>query len=171
MKWYEALRIDGASPFGVPVSGAIHVNTLRPAVMLGRGVIMREAKNGEDVSTAEGGWLDWLGDCGVAAISGVDTRALVRQIRDRGAMRGGIFSAETSDAEAQQAIVFVKREEVGKQPFAVDGGEFADQSWRTTGWLRRTIVRDDRLSGAGCNQVHGRVLLLIERRGAPQKQF
>ncbi|VVD30559.1 protein of unknown function [Paraburkholderia dioscoreae] len=74
-------------------------------------------------------------------------------------------------AEAQQAVVFVEREEVGKQPFAVDGGEFADQSWRTTGWLRRTIVRDDRLSGAGCNQVHGRVLLLIERRGAPQKQF
>ena len=57
-----------------------------------RGVIMREAKNGEDAASAEGGWLDWLRDGGVPAISGVDTRALVRHIRDRGAMRGGIFS-------------------------------------------------------------------------------
>ena len=31
-----------------------------------RGVIMREAKNGEDAADAEGGWLDWLDDCGVA---------------------------------------------------------------------------------------------------------
>ena len=69
-----------------------------------RGVIMRDAKNGEDVSTAEGGWLDWLSDCGIPAISGLDTRSLVRHIRDQGAMRGGIFSAETSDAEAREAI-------------------------------------------------------------------
>src|SRR4051794_12822462 len=34
-----------------------------------RGVIMREAKNGEDVATAEGGWLEWLSDCGVPAVS------------------------------------------------------------------------------------------------------
>ena len=45
---------------------------------------MREAKNGEDAADAEGGWLDWLRDCGVPAITGVDTRALVRHIRDRG---------------------------------------------------------------------------------------
>ena len=42
---------------------------------------------------AEGGWLDWLRDCGVPGITGVDTRALVRHIRDAGAMRGGIFPA------------------------------------------------------------------------------
>jgi carbamoyl-phosphate synthase small subunit len=69
-----------------------------------RAVIMREAKNGEDVSSAEGGWLDWLADCGVAGISGVDTRALVRHIRDRGALRGGIFAAEKTEAEAMAAI-------------------------------------------------------------------
>ena len=40
-----------------------------------RGVVMRDAKNREDVASAEGGWLDWLADCGVPAISGVDTRA------------------------------------------------------------------------------------------------
>ncbi len=69
-----------------------------------RGVIMREAKNGEDSAEAEGGWLDWLRGCGAAAISGADTRALVRHIRARGAMRGGIFSAATSEAEARARV-------------------------------------------------------------------
>jgi carbamoyl-phosphate synthase small subunit len=69
-----------------------------------RAVIMREGKNGEDVATAEGGWLDWLRDCGVAGISGIDTRALVRHIRDRGAMRGGIFRAELSESEARERV-------------------------------------------------------------------
>jgi carbamoyl-phosphate synthase small subunit len=69
-----------------------------------RGVIMRDAKNREDVATAEGGWLDWLRDRGVAAITGVDTRALVRHIRDKGAMRGGIFPASMTDAEARERV-------------------------------------------------------------------
>jgi carbamoyl-phosphate synthase small subunit len=69
-----------------------------------RAVIMRDAHNGEDVATAEGGWLDWLADCGVPAISGVDTRALVRHIRDRGAMRGGIFPGECGESEARERV-------------------------------------------------------------------
>jgi carbamoyl-phosphate synthase small subunit len=69
-----------------------------------RGVVMRDAKNREDAASAEGGWLDWLGDCGVPGISGIDTRALVRRLRDAGAMRGGIFPAETAEAEAREAI-------------------------------------------------------------------
>ncbi|MGH2926309.1 MAG: glutamine-hydrolyzing carbamoyl-phosphate synthase small subunit [Solirubrobacterales bacterium] len=69
-----------------------------------RGVIMREAKNGEDAADAEGGWVDWLADCGVAAIDGIDTRALVRHIRDRGAMRGGIFAGELAQGEAAGLI-------------------------------------------------------------------
>ncbi|HEY7456753.1 MAG TPA: carbamoyl-phosphate synthase domain-containing protein, partial [Solirubrobacterales bacterium] len=43
-----------------------------------RGVVMRDAKNREEVASAEGGWLDWLADCGTPGVSGVDTRALVR---------------------------------------------------------------------------------------------
>jgi carbamoyl-phosphate synthase small subunit len=69
-----------------------------------RGVIMREGKNGEHAATAEGRWLDWLRDCGVAAIGGIDTRALVRHIRDRGAMRGGIFPAELAESEARGRV-------------------------------------------------------------------
>jgi carbamoyl-phosphate synthase small subunit len=69
-----------------------------------RGVVMRDPKNREDVATAEGGWLDWLADCGVPGIGGVDTRALVRHIRDGGAMRGGIFPAEMPEPEARERI-------------------------------------------------------------------
>ncbi|MDQ2630692.1 MAG: glutamine-hydrolyzing carbamoyl-phosphate synthase small subunit, partial [Actinomycetota bacterium] len=81
-----------------------------------RGVVMRDAKNGEDVATAEGGWLDWLRDCGVPGVSGVDTRALVRHLRDKGAMRGGIFPAETPEAQA--------REQIAAEP-AMAGADFA----------------------------------------------
>jgi carbamoyl-phosphate synthase small subunit len=69
-----------------------------------RGVIMREAKNAEDAADAEGGWLAWLRDGGVAAIDGVDTRSLVRHIRDRGAMRGGIFPSGLAEAEARERV-------------------------------------------------------------------
>jgi carbamoyl-phosphate synthase small subunit len=69
-----------------------------------RAAIMREACNREDAPSAERGWLDWLTDCGVAAISGVDTRALVRHIRDAGAMRGGVFAGETAEADARALI-------------------------------------------------------------------
>jgi carbamoyl-phosphate synthase small subunit len=81
-----------------------------------RGVVMREAKNDEDVASAEGGWLDWLTDCGVPGVTGVDTRALVRHIRDRGAMRGGIFPAELAEAEA--------RERIAAEP-SMDGADLA----------------------------------------------
>src|ERR1700731_389263 len=62
-----------------------------------RAAIMRAAGNHEDSAGAEGGWLDWLRDCGVPAITGVDTRALVRHIRDAGSMRGGIFPADSAE--------------------------------------------------------------------------
>jgi carbamoyl-phosphate synthase small subunit len=73
-----------------------------------RAVVMREAKNAEDAAWAEGGWLDWLDACGVPAITGVDTRSLVRRIRAAGAMRGGVFPTDLPEAEA--------RERVGAEP-------------------------------------------------------
>ncbi|HEY3865396.1 MAG TPA: glutamine-hydrolyzing carbamoyl-phosphate synthase small subunit [Solirubrobacteraceae bacterium] len=69
-----------------------------------RAAIMREACNREDAPTAERGWLDWLRDCGVPAISGVDTRALVKHIREAGSMRGGVFTSEISEAQARELI-------------------------------------------------------------------
>jgi carbamoyl-phosphate synthase small subunit len=69
-----------------------------------RGAIMREACDREDAAGAEGGWLTWLRDCGVAGINGVDTRALVRHIREAGSMRGGIFAGSVSQSEARALI-------------------------------------------------------------------
>ena len=69
-----------------------------------RAAIMREACNREDAPEAERGWLDWLTDCEVPAISGVDTRALVRHIREAGAMRGGIFPERITEVEAHALI-------------------------------------------------------------------
>jgi carbamoyl-phosphate synthase small subunit len=69
-----------------------------------RAAIMREACNRETAPTAERGWLDWLIDCGVQAISGVDTRTLVMHIREAGAMRGGVFPAAMTEREARELI-------------------------------------------------------------------
>jgi carbamoyl-phosphate synthase small subunit len=69
-----------------------------------RAAIMRAAVNREDAPGAERGWLDWLTDCGVPAITGVDTRALVRHIRSAGAMRGGVFPERISEREARDLI-------------------------------------------------------------------
>ncbi len=69
-----------------------------------RAAIMRAAVNREDAPGAERGWLDWLADCGVPAVSGIDTRALVRHIRDAGAMRGGVFPADLDEPEAREMI-------------------------------------------------------------------
>ncbi|MDO9356443.1 MAG: glutamine-hydrolyzing carbamoyl-phosphate synthase small subunit [Solirubrobacteraceae bacterium] len=69
-----------------------------------RGVIMRAATNGEDAPTAEGGWLDWLRDCGVVAIDELDTRALVKHLRDAGSQRGGIFPSTIRESEARELI-------------------------------------------------------------------
>ena len=68
------------------------------------GAIMREAGNATDAPSAEQGWLDWLAANGVPGISGVDTRALVRHIRDEGSMRGGIFPASMGESEARERI-------------------------------------------------------------------
>jgi len=62
------------------------------------GVVMRAAVEGT-------GWLEWLAQRGVPAISEVDTRALVRHIRELGAMRGGIFPAETPLLEARERVL------------------------------------------------------------------
>jgi carbamoyl-phosphate synthase small subunit len=64
-----------------------------------RAAIMREAVDRETAPGAEGGWCQWLADCGIPAITGVDTRALVRHIREQGAMRGGIFARDGGDAQ------------------------------------------------------------------------
>src|SRR3954469_15945544 len=82
-----------------------------------RAVIMREGvdrplggrdadrRPPDEAPSAESGWLTWLADCGVPALSGVDTRALVRHIRDKGSMRGGVFPASVSESDARELVM------------------------------------------------------------------
>jgi carbamoyl-phosphate synthase small subunit len=69
-----------------------------------RAAIMRAAVEHEDAPGAERGWLSWLTDCGVPAITDLDARALVRHIRELGAMRGGVFPARVPSQEARELI-------------------------------------------------------------------
>jgi carbamoyl-phosphate synthase small subunit len=69
-----------------------------------RAAIMRAAVDHHDAPRADHGWLTWLAQNGVPAITDLDTRALVRHIRDRGAMRGGVFPASVSEGRARELI-------------------------------------------------------------------
>jgi carbamoyl-phosphate synthase small subunit len=66
--------------------------------------IMRAAVDRDDAPGADSGWLTWLANHGVQAITDLDTRALVRHIRDAGAMRGGVFPVSISEARAGELI-------------------------------------------------------------------
>jgi carbamoyl-phosphate synthase small subunit len=119
-----------------------------------RAVIMREGIDREDAAHAEGGWLTWLADCGVPALTGVDTRALVRHIRDKGAMRGGVFDAGVSEAEAAERIRSeppmagrdLAREVTPTQAQVFDGGDGPLVLGLDTG-IKTSIVRNLRERG------------------------
>jgi carbamoyl-phosphate synthase small subunit len=72
-----------------------------------RAVIMRAAVDRADAGGGAGiqaGWCAWLTAQGVPAIEDVDTRALVRHIRDAGSMPGGVFPDSVSPAQARAMI-------------------------------------------------------------------
>jgi carbamoyl-phosphate synthase small subunit len=68
------------------------------------GFIVREASRVYSSWRAAGGLDDYLRRHGIVAITDLDTRALTRHLRDRGAMRGAIAPAEVPDAELQRRI-------------------------------------------------------------------
>ena len=114
-----------------------------------RAAIMRAAVDREDAPGAERGWLAWLADCGIAAITEVDSRALVRHIRDHGAMRGGVFDADMPQAQARQLIAEepgmggrdLVREVTPAETIVLDGGEGPRIAMIDTG-VKRSIVRN-----------------------------
>jgi carbamoyl-phosphate synthase small subunit len=63
----------------------------RPALS---GVVVREISPACSNWRAQGGFCEWLKRWGLVGITGVDTRALTRHLRDQGAMRGGIWTKE-----------------------------------------------------------------------------
>lgn len=70
------------------------------------GYVVREPSRVVSNFRAERSLDDDLVDAGVIGISGIDTRALVRRLRDHGSMRAGIFSGEdaklSDDAQLAQ---------------------------------------------------------------------
>ncbi|MDE3131229.1 MAG: glutamine-hydrolyzing carbamoyl-phosphate synthase small subunit [Acidobacteriota bacterium] len=111
-----------------------------------RAAIMRAAVDYADAPSARHGWLTWLGEMhGVPAITDVDTRALVRHIRDQGAMRGGVFPASVPESQA--------RELIAAEP-PMEGRDLAREVTPSAPVLAR--ARDEHRSGAG-SAAAGRV--------------
>jgi carbamoyl-phosphate synthase small subunit len=78
------------------------------------GFVVREASRIASNFTATGTLSDYLGEAGVVGLAGIDTRALVRRLRIRGAMTG-VLSSEVLDASklvemARQAPGLVGRD-------------------------------------------------------------
>ena len=121
-----------------------------------RGVVMREGVDREDAARAEGGWLTWLADCGVPALVGVDTRALVRHIRDKGAMRGGLFAGELPEREAMELVLGeppmdgrdLAREVTPAEPVLLDEGNPGPRIAAIDTGIKDSIVRNLRERGA-----------------------
>ncbi|MFN5756745.1 MAG: glutamine-hydrolyzing carbamoyl-phosphate synthase small subunit [Planctomycetia bacterium] len=67
------------------------------------GFVVREASRVASNFTAEGTLGDYLAKAGVVGIAGIDTRALVRRLRIRGAMTG-VLSSEVLDGEKLVAM-------------------------------------------------------------------
>jgi carbamoyl-phosphate synthase small subunit len=121
-----------------------------------RAAIMRAAVDRDDAPGAERGWLTWLTENGIPAITDLDTRALVRHIRDRGAMRGGVFPARTSEADAR-ALIDAEPDMAGRDLVAEvtpetmiaagDGGDGPRIAMIDTG-VKRSIVRNLAARGA-----------------------
>src|SRR5690606_7014523 len=65
---------------------------------------------------ADGSLDDQLVRDGIVGISGIDTRAVTRRLRDAGAMRGGVFSGEDAalSPEEQLAIVVAGEQMSGR---------------------------------------------------------
>jgi carbamoyl-phosphate synthase small subunit len=123
-----------------------------------RAAIMRAAVDRNDAPGSTQGWLSWLRDNGVPAISGVDTRALVRHIRDLGAMRGGVFPARISEDQARQ-LIDAEPSMSGRdltvdvtpaQPIVLDGsnGEGGPRIAMIDTGVKRSIVHNLRRRGA-----------------------
>ncbi|MDQ6971868.1 MAG: glutamine-hydrolyzing carbamoyl-phosphate synthase small subunit [Mariprofundaceae bacterium] len=93
---------DQIMSFTYPQIGNVGINDVdmeSDAVSV-RGLIARAPTRIRSNYRSEGDFEDWLIKNGVVGLSGIDTRALVRHLRDHGAQNGVIASDGMSEAEA-----------------------------------------------------------------------
>ncbi len=62
------------------------------------GFVVRELSRIESNFRSQGGLHEYLAKAGVVGLAGIDTRALVRRIRSRGAMKGVLSTVDLDDA-------------------------------------------------------------------------
>ena len=80
------------------------------------GYVVRDASRMSSNWRSEGDLVDWLTESGIVGISDVDTRALTRHLRDKGAMRVGIFSGPAAEApESERRMAAALRPWRGKE--------------------------------------------------------
>lgn len=72
------------------------------------GYVVRDASRMSSNWRSEGDLVDWLKESGIVGISDVDTRALTRHLRDKGAMRVGIFSGPAAEASESELLARVQ---------------------------------------------------------------
>ena len=72
------------------------------------GYVVRDASRMSSNWRSEGDLVDWLKASGIVGISDVDTRALTRHLRDKGAMRVGIFSGPAAEASESELLARVQ---------------------------------------------------------------
>jgi carbamoyl-phosphate synthase small subunit len=68
-----------------------------------RAIIARELTNYRYNRDSRQTWLDWLAEHGVLAVTGVDTRALTRHIREKGALRAVVSTDVRGVKELRKA--------------------------------------------------------------------
>jgi carbamoyl-phosphate synthase small subunit len=64
-----------------------------------RAIIVREIKNTSWNQSCSGAWVDWLTERGVTGVGGIDTRALTRRLRERGAMNACVAAGADLEVE------------------------------------------------------------------------
>src|SRR5664279_3055095 len=72
------------------------------------GFVVRDASRVVSNFRANGSLDDQLTEQGIVGISGVDTRAITRRLRDSGSMRGGIFSGADAELSHEDQLAAVK---------------------------------------------------------------
>ena len=73
------------------------------------GFVVRDASRVVSNYRADGSLDAQLTEQGVVGISGVDTRAITRRLRDSGSMRGGIFSGSDAELSDDEQLAAVKK--------------------------------------------------------------
>jgi carbamoyl-phosphate synthase small subunit len=102
-----------------------------------RGVIARQLSPHASSWRAQEDLEPWLKRHGVVGIRGVDTRALVRLLREGGAMNGGIASDGTSAADLLEQV----RSAPSMAGLNLAAGVSAAESYRWTGLCNATFDR------------------------------